>query len=1705
MRDAPSASPPSPSSGELTANWKSALCVTSLYDAYVALQHENDALQAQVAELTQHKRELLTASDSKCADSRTDAVASDSAELLHEIALLRTENERAQLALAQQRQHSEARVRELDAQITELAAKYEQRYTLDPNSDKRVGLAVRTLQESLEAVVQEKEELGLRYTKLQQLYNRVQQEQQTRVTTLQAHVQALEMDKRRRLKKTVVDVLQQWYVRQLTAVWTQWRATNAYEKVQEHEQHTRQSFENQLRATDKQRRNQQAARASSKSVANATRRSFLVWRAHTKCKQHTQTAVSTFCRRSTQRRLSAFFSTWKSDAQARTSHRQSLKRLERVLTTHWKRTRWRRWTERVFIHDTVAELTEQLASRSRDVTALQSDLEGAVNRLAVAELENAELVAQVTYEQRAATARVSTKHAIATALVDRIDSFFAKQNRRQLEQRTLAAWTAAVTARRVLQTRTTSVQTQLAAKRTRRAVVQWRVTTEFQRRVTHVVAHIVARMRRLSVLQCFSAWRALCDNQHARAATIRNVLRLRTYKHTGVCFTRWRAFRVCRHEMRARLETMLTTVVAFQQAKAFRKWRERVVTAAAAAVAETQLALQREWELRFERAKADARVLRSCLLHWQQFVQHLTTRKQLVATTRWRWRTTVLAAVLNDWQRFGREQRRQRTLVSRWLRRLSTASLRRAWMMWQTGLLRTTQLEALIHVQDAHDSVVARLQREIFELHAAHESRLAATNASSRELQSDLERVQQTREANARRQQTLANAVVQLTTRQTHARLQRRSFQGWASHVSTSKRVLTVACRVQHRRVVVAFHVWRYRRQQRALFGTIMRMLRSFADQHSVRLCFVLWCQATETTQSVHRLRSRCQEKRRQQMLYDVVRAWQHETRQRVLVRRTVERVWLPAVRRHIHKRFATWAAASQQQRLAERKTQRKRLLVSIQSRVRTSWTRCSTRGAFAAWRARVRRLRQCREAGARLCTMWATHLLRIGVDCLRVNAACVCEQRRRVQRLVEKLLRQVHTHAFGRWKAENERCRRQEIDTLRRSHARLERDLVESREEASQLARASTAVDEALAKTTEANERQDDTIQTLARERILMRYVSAWQRYVRETQFVARLVQRLASDARTKRLRACIARWQVTLADAERRRRLAAVQRERRDHASQRSHLLAWRTRTHDQRQLKHRLCTAAERRATRSLDRAFQRWCAAIALHQTVRTWTPRLDALARRLRLCDAVDGWRRVNAATKRAEASEIETQQRIVAFTMRRQVGTLERAVSSWRARTMAKRTARTQSDERFASKCQHWVGVVYTAWQREVHCRQAQRTHLAVLSRNLERRLLRLAIAVWNKRLLERTLDGLRATTAAHARELDAVHRQLEVATERVHDAQSAVLTRSERISVLEALLATASADATRTSQRHHDTLLRVRAVVRLVRVTSVSRALLAAFARWKTRCEVLQSYSHALERLTRWLRHKQRARGFQRWQTATRMVARLERVRQRVTMRHVRTVFDAWMRHYGAATRTLMRLVRLCGVLYAHDAQRRWTVRGAFHVLRQHSVAAETAKRLALLTAAVDHDARACRVHCARLRLATWSWRAYTVRLHAFHRFFLRCRRESSRQQMRQWQRRIETLETAQALQTAQLETQQAESARAAAVAIETAVDERSVVNACLPGLRTLFRHLATVTSTNELFATIASVFPQQLHGSSGAPVGGGEDWSSLCGWLFD
>ncbi|KAJ0410549.1 hypothetical protein ATCC90586_006573 [Pythium insidiosum] len=208
--------PPHADAVALGDNWRSALCVTSLYDAYVALQHEADALRDENRAL-RHANDLLRATQpahghapAAAARGGPEADDVDASALRQELRLAQAERAQHALLWDKQRGELERQVADFRARWEDARDKYQQRVLRDPNEAQRVALSTQSLQAALERATAEKAELVVQCRELARRLGDAERQQREAAETWSTRVEELQRRRERDAAQRVRMVLNRW-------------------------------------------------------------------------------------------------------------------------------------------------------------------------------------------------------------------------------------------------------------------------------------------------------------------------------------------------------------------------------------------------------------------------------------------------------------------------------------------------------------------------------------------------------------------------------------------------------------------------------------------------------------------------------------------------------------------------------------------------------------------------------------------------------------------------------------------------------------------------------------------------------------------------------------------------------------------------------------------------------------------------------------------------------------------------------------------------------------------------------------------------------------------------------------------------------------------------------------------------------------------------------------------------------------------------------------------------------------------------------------------------------------------------------------------------------------------------------------------------------------------------------------------------------
>ncbi|KAK1938094.1 hypothetical protein P3T76_009244 [Phytophthora citrophthora] len=534
----------------LGANWKSAQCVTSLYDSYIQLQRENEQL-SQNAQRLQQEKDILSAQSKENKLRGPEDMKIN--EFEQEIRLLRSEKLRMEENHRLEIEKLEARVVNSEAQHRQLVTKYQERFEFDPLEAKRAAMAVKTMQNTLQNIVLEKEELGIRYGELKEQYCKFYNEQTGIVEKLKTQLKNFEQKRVRMGQQRIVSTFENWTTNKVQNAWSKWVALIKEKRQQEQNKQMIVTFEREVDDRVAKIRGNQAVLLALKLLQQSARRRFLQWRFLTQKNVERRRKGVKLAQARSRKSMQRVMNCWKSNTQQEKDRRAGVLKIKHLLAYRsrlWGLRKWSLQTFRLALEERDQKLvilkgTTEL--RAKTIVDLEKDLDEA-KKLA------RELQARHDDERAVITENLERQKAAELAVRQKLGRFFTRQSDRQLLREFLREWKLVAHYLLGLRQRTDLIRTKLVVLKLQRSVTDWHSKAHRNHKKRLQMQHILERLRHLGVLKCFNSWKERTREAKARrTALLYAVNRIRN-RGVARCFTQWREFRQQRISLRNALE-----------------------------------------------------------------------------------------------------------------------------------------------------------------------------------------------------------------------------------------------------------------------------------------------------------------------------------------------------------------------------------------------------------------------------------------------------------------------------------------------------------------------------------------------------------------------------------------------------------------------------------------------------------------------------------------------------------------------------------------------------------------------------------------------------------------------------------------------------------------------------------------------------------------------------------------------------------------------------------------------------------------------------------------------------------------------------------------------------------------------------------------------------------------------------------------------
>ncbi|KAG4252307.1 hypothetical protein PC116_g13 [Phytophthora cactorum] len=1244
----------------LGANWKSAQCVTSLYDSYIQVQKENEQLREDVRRLEQSE---LLAKIKEPENTKGDV-------LEQEIRLLRSEKLRVEETHRLELQKLETRAASSETQHQQLVAKYHERFEFDPLEAKRAAMAVKTMQNTLQNVVLEKEEIGIRYGELKEQYRKFHNEQVDIVRNLNQQVKTLEQQRVRNGQQRVVNSLANWSTNKVQNAWNKWIELTKEKRRYEENKQVMATLERKVDDRVAKIRGNQAALLAMKLLQQAARRSFILWRDSTRRNVERRRKGARFAEKRSKRQLQRVIMCWRREFQKEKYYRLGMSKIERLVAFSLRRWGMRKWSVQTF--------RLVLEEKDRRLSALNGTMELQTKtivglEMALDESQNArrELQRRQEEEKMKYAEKIETHQAAALAVRQKLGRFFTKQSDRQLLKDILREWRTMATYLLGVRKRTDLAQAKLRTLKLKRSVNNWHYRALQTHKKRLKTLQILSRMRHLGVLKCFNSWRELVNEQKSRkTALLYAVNRIRN-RGIARCFSQWVAFKEQRISLRSGIESMAALAIKQQLFFMFSSWKEQVTTLKIAAQVRQQQLIQQAWENRLEQAKRDLNFQRECFTQWHKLVLQRQRHDIVVKKCLARLKNVFLAKSLGSWREFVENRKNQRDLVRRWVARCNTGALQRAWNRWQRQNVLKEQQLLMLRLQQERDAELKQLETE-FELYRTAQQMLREeTEQIQTEQKKTLKETRIRLQEETKRAQRFAVAVETLCSNKDRESTQLRCFKAWYAVVRRSdyfrKTVDIFQNTLDVRQTRKILTKWRNFTSQQRRLNAIFTTIQSCLSRWWQIQCFKAWKEARRRSRAVQIFSTLFCRNSEISISREVFTEWRKLARKNHLLRKTLEKIWLGSVHAKMRQQFRHWVEITKAEATKEQIEKRNVALAEIRAKVWWKQSVSTMRFCFSEWKETVETRKKQRLAERKLLLFQRTRLITV---CFKNWAELVAIRSKAEERnqqfacWLRKLQRRKQQRAMTLWKILVIRNQQRDLEELKKVRSNQQEELQLQREEIALLMCTAAETKRKLADVTDIHDESTIKMLYLTECGLVAKYFNALKLKVSMRRYQRQAVHFSQKIARRRHLAEVFSNWH-SFSEKSRAVKLLIAQKLGRCHIFlSRNILRQWQSIACQHRVIKQKQRKLQQRIRKRIIKNTFEAWRRSIRRERNISTAMDQLEIIVRRLKLKHTLFSWQQRCIHERNRAIQEREKHKKVMQFLMGRQEAGLMRAFLS---------------------------------------------------------------------------------------------------------------------------------------------------------------------------------------------------------------------------------------------------------------------------------------------------------------------------------------------------------------------------------------------------------------------------------------------------------
>ncbi|KAL8019668.1 putative GAF-like domain superfamily protein [Plasmopara halstedii] len=1641
-------------SNDLGVNWKSAQCVTSLYDSYIQVQQENEKLREDVRQLQQN--EFVTTSRKLQQPEHTKYE-----EFEQEIRLLRSEKLRMEEIHRLEQQKLEARVTDSEAQHQQLVVKYQERFEFDPLETKRAALAVKTLQNTLQNVILEKEELEVRYGDLRDQYRKLHNEQMIIVERTKQHVKVQEQQQVRSRRERVINVLTVWSTKKVLMAWCKWRTLIKNKNDQEERKSMMDALDVKTSDRIAKIRNHQAGFWAKKILQQAAKRTFYRWKNWARRHVERRRIGESLMRNLFRLDLKLVMASWRSHYFKGKKYRAGVYMIERLVTSNSRRWGMQMWSVQSFrlaLTDNVNRLkaaNDKLKLQDKKIVELKSLLD---------EASTARQEMQIIQDQEKKQWKEKTEkeRIVALAVQERLGNFLVKQSDRQTLKNIVREWKIIAICRSSINQRAHSVQMKMQRMRLHKSVSTWLYNVCVSRKKHLQTQYIHQRMRQVCVLKCFNSWKAFNNEQKVKKAAFLSVISRMRDREAAQCFLQWMTFTKRQLVLRVGLDTIIFCVKRHQTLLAFSLWKEMIVKLRVYDQTQQQ---QRDQDARLELAKRDFIYLQQIFTTWRQSVLSRQKRDIVVGRCLARLKHSMLANIFLRWEEYFKCKKMRRGLIHRWIKQSYSGALRRAWSRWQWHIALKEKQLLINNLLGDKDAQLYQLET-IFERDRGIQQTLLL---KAQQIQATQEqKLQETVSClsdKRRRAQRLKAVLKALCTKRAQSLVQLRAHKAWHNAVRRSMHyrniIETFQSRLANRQICLIFSRWSHVFIQRHCLKNAITLIQSYYSRRWQIQCFEAWNETRRQSKIIQRFTILYLHKADLFAIQKTFQGWRTFTKERILLRKLVVKVFVAKVQ----QQFVRWKHFTSFKRTNEQLEQRKVTLNAFQVNLLRKRSRSMMLFCLAEWKLAVEMIKKQHDGEQKL--MLCRHV-RLVALCFKNWIIVVAIQRRtqaRNTQLVRWLRKDRHRmqqRAMTLWKLLLIRDQGRQLREVNEIRAKQQKEMELYLQKGAlppyKLASVSDVHNVSI---------------TIARCFNALKLGASIMRYQNRT------VHFLQYHAHRQHLAKVFLKWCNVVQNSHEVKSFVSRKIQQQNDTLVRISLRQWYSIAYQKRVIKNKLVKFRQRVHARILENAAKQWYRFFNTKKCMSRAADHLNTVICRLNLKHTLSSWRKQCREEINQENEERYKHKKLMQFLAMRQEVQLLHLFRIWIAFTQNKHTARDLANQRHLKQYRSVVTKCWNGWCSFMNTLEVERKSIVCIEVKIMRFYYRIVLTRWRRYQFLGQIETLQTGNELLSRQLAETNLHLRSKSLSVDQLSSDVRELQHKLLDVESYLFSQRVRFKSQEEKHSLQLRFLLVLNKLMLNRTISKDITEAFLHWKRLLVDVQSKNRALSSVTCICQRNKKILAFWVWKFKILQWRRYESFQKYWRTNELMMSFQRWQRFWKIKAKQQLFLVRRCLMSYTIRSS---PISIAFRLWRVKSTALS---HMAILCTNLQIEQDLSCTYLRRLTLGKLCWMAYHHRLWRMRAFFSHCRIESAASRTEEHRRVVKEMKRKSKAAVAEM-SEQNEATFQAEMGLLSPADEQATSGASIQVLQTLIRRLFQSTTVQELFDNVASTFAQILHGAS-------------------